>query len=209
MLRKMKTLILDNFQNDFMPWGSLGIAQGDEIIPLVIQLMERFEIIVAGLDWHPADHVSFAANHPWRLPGQTIQWNGISQLLWTMHCVKDSIGAEIVAEIPSERISKIIRKGTDPNLDGHSVFFENDNKTSTGLAEFLKAEKSDEVYIMGLAAEFGVKQSALDAVKLGFTTNVIIDGCSWMDAKELRINSSVEDMKNAGVQIIRSESMLR
>ena len=106
----MKALILVDLQNDFMPWGSVGIEKSDEIIPLANQLMEQFDLIVASQDWHPAIHKSFAANHPWRMPGQIVDLNGIPQLLWTMHCVQESFGAEMVAELNLSKISKIIKK---------------------------------------------------------------------------------------------------
>lgn len=200
----MRALILVDFQNDFMPWGSVGAPNADEIIPIANRLMEHFDLVVASQDWHPINHKSFAANHPWRLPGREIELGGNTQLLWTMHCVEHSFGAELVTELNPGNISKIIKKGTNPDVDCYGVFLENDGKKPTGLEDYLKKESVDEVFVMGPAAEFGVKQTALDAIRLGFRANVILDGCRWLDTDVKNIEKTLEELKSKGVQIIHS-----
>ena len=203
----MKALILVDLQNDFLPWGSIPIEDSEELIPIANQLLEQFDIIVASQDWHPANHKCFAANHPWRMPGQVIDVNGIPQMLWTIHCVQDNFGAEFVSDLNTYKISKIIRKGTNIEVDSYSVFFENDHKKSNGLEEYLKINKIDEVYIMGLTADFGVKYTALDAVRLGFKTKVIIDGCRWYDSKDKNKEQTLNEMKIKGIQIIKLDEL--
>ncbi len=205
--KTLKALILVDLQNDFMPWGSVPIEGSDEVIPLANRLMDQFELIVASQDWHPANHKCFAANHPWRMPGQVIEINGNAQLLWTMHCVQESFGAELGIELDIDKISKIFKKGTNIEMDSYSAFFENDPKKSNGLDEYLKQEKVDEIFIIGLMTDFGVKQTAEDAVKLGFKTNVIIDGCRWYDYSKENIEKSISEMKNEGVKIIHSSHL--
>ena len=203
----MKALILIDLQNDFMPWGSAGVEKSDEIIPLANQLMEKFDLIVASQDWHPADHKSFAANHPWRMPGQIVTVNDHLQLLWTMHCVRDSFGAELVDGLKAENISKIIRKGKNLEFDGYSAFLEKKDGKISVLSTFLKQNKVEEVYIMGLMTEFGVKHTAIDAVHFGFKTNVILDGCCWFDSNEENIISTIKELQKNGVQFLNSDDL--
>jgi nicotinamidase/pyrazinamidase len=201
----LKALILIDLQNDFMPWGSVGIEKSNEIIPLANQIMEHFNLVVASQDWHPADHKSFAANHPWRMPGQVIDLHGIPQLLWTMHCVQHSFGAELVNGLNANRISKIFQKGVNSGVDSYSIFFENDHKNSSGLEDYLKSHKVKEIFIMGLTTDFGVKYSALDAVQLGFKTNVIIDGCQWFDLEN--VEKTLNELKIENIQIINADDL--
>lgn len=203
----MKALILVDLQNDFMPWGSVGAPDADEIIPIANRLMEFFDLVVASQDWHPINHISFAANHPWRMPGRVIELGGVSQLLWTMHCVEHSFGAELATGLNTGKIPKVIKKGTNPNVDCYGVFFENDGKSSTGLEDFLKKESVDEVFVLGPAADFGVKFTALDAIRLGFKTTVILDGCRWLDSDVKNIEKTLEELKSKGVQIIHSDEL--
>ena len=203
----MKALILIDIQNDFMPWGSVGIEKSDEIIPMANLLIEQFDLVVASQDWHPANHQSFAANHPWRKPGQIIEINGKPQLLWTMHCVQDTLGAELVDALEKEKISKIIQKGSSSEVDSYSAFFENYHKKSSDLEAYLKGKQVEEVFIMGLAAEFGVKYTATDAVEFGFKTSVISDACRWFDPSYENIDNSIKEMKSQGIQLIQSADL--
>ena len=200
----MRALILIDIQNDFMPWGSVGIEKSDEVIPIANSLMEQFDLVIATQDWHPANHKCFAANHPWRLPGQVMEINGLPQLLWTIHCVQDSLGAELVNELATDKVLKIIQKGTNLEVDSYSAFFENDRLKSNGLEEYLKEKGIKEVFITGLAAEFGVKHSAIHAAQLGLKTNVIIDACRWSDASKENINKNVSEMESSHINIVYS-----
>ena len=203
----MKALILIDLQNDFMSWGSVPIEGSDEVIPLANRLMEQFDLVLASQDWHPANHNCFAANHPWRMPGQVIEIDDNIQLLWTMHCVQESFGAELGVELDTDKISKIFRKGTNAGMDSYSVFFENNHKKSNGLDEYLKTQQVDEIFIIGIMTDFGVKQTAKDAVKLGYQTNVIIDGCRWYDSSKENIEKTISEMKRDGVKIIHSDDL--
>ncbi|MEO0789251.1 MAG: bifunctional nicotinamidase/pyrazinamidase, partial [Bacteroidota bacterium] len=171
----MKALILVDLQYDFLPIGLLPVPDGDAVIAPAVTLMDQFEIVVATQDWHPADHGSFAANHPWRKPGQVIDLNGLPQVLWPIHCVEGSFGAELVSQLDQDKITKIFQKGTDPGIDSYSGFYDNGHRKSTGLSEWLQKQGVKTVDIMGLAADYCVKFTALDALKEGFETYLITD----------------------------------
>ncbi|MGH1436487.1 MAG: bifunctional nicotinamidase/pyrazinamidase, partial [Lewinella sp.] len=163
-------LLLIDLQNDFCPLGALPVEEGDLVIPIANALIPHFDTIVATQDWHPANHGSFAANHPWRKPGQVIDLHGLPQVLWPIHCVQESFGAEFVQELHQEKITKVFTKGTDPTIDSYSGFFDNDHRKATGMGDWLKEQGIDTVYVMGLATDYCVKFTALDALELGFTT---------------------------------------
>jgi len=173
----MKALLIVDMQNDFMPGGALGVKGGNEIVSLINSLIPHFSLIVASQDWHPANHVSFATSHPGKKPGDQIEVQGESQVLWPAHCVQGSYGAEIVAGLNQEKIAHFFHKGTDKKIDSYSVFFDNARQKSTGLADFLKKHKAKEVYLVGLATDYCVLYSTLDAIDLGFSVTVIADAC--------------------------------
>jgi nicotinamidase/pyrazinamidase len=203
----MKALILIDLQNDFCPGGALEVKDGDKVIPIANMLMEHFDLIIATKDWHPADHGSFAANHPWRKPGQVIDLNGLPQVLWPIHCVQESFGAEFVRNLNHEKITRVFYKGTDPGIDSYSAFFDNAHRKDTGLGDYLREKNVDEVYIMGLATDYCVKFSALDAVELGFSTNLVIDGCRGVELNEGDIEKAIEEMKEMGVKLLQSDEV--
>jgi nicotinamidase/pyrazinamidase len=153
----MKALILVDIQYDFCPGGALEVKNGDEVIPVANQLSSKFDLVVATQDWHPADHGSFAANHPWRYPGQVIDLNGLEQILWPIHCVQNSFGAEFVKELDTSNFAAVIQKGTDKGIDSYSGFFDNGHRKATGLHDLLQEKDVEEVYIMGLAQDYCVK----------------------------------------------------
>lgn len=171
----MKALIVVDLQNDFVPGGSLAVPQGHEIIPVVNQLQEKFELVVATQDWHPKDHLSFASNHPGKKPYEVVRLDGLEQVLWPDHCLQGEKGAMFVPDFDERRVEAIFRKGTNPQIDSYSGFFDNGRKKSTGLADFLKGRRIEEVYLCGLAAEYCVLYTALDAIELGFKTYYIED----------------------------------
>ncbi len=204
----MKALIAVDLQNDFCPGGALEVKDGHDTIPVANRLMAHFELVVATKDWHPANHKSFAANHPWRKPGQTIDLNGIDQILWPIHCVQESFGSEFVAELNTEAIHHTFYKGTDPEIDSYSGFFDNGHRRSTGLGEFLREKGVKEIFILGLATDYCVKYSVMDALKLEFTTHLVIDGCRGIDLEEGDIEGAISEMKAAGAEIIHSHEVI-
>lgn len=203
----MKALILVDIQNDFCPGGALAVEEGDQVVPIANALMPKFDLVVATQDWHPANHGSFAANHPWRKPGQVIDLNGLPQVLWPIHCVQESFGAEFVQDLETEAIDKIFVKGTDPEIDSYSGFYDNGHRKATGLGAFLKAQAVEEVYVMGLATDYCVKFTALDALELGFQTKLIIDGCRGVNLEPGDVDKAIKEMEEKGVKLLHSDSI--
>jgi nicotinamidase/pyrazinamidase len=202
-----EALILVDIQNDFCPGGSLAVNDGDKIVPVVNALQKKFDLIIATQDWHPADHVSFAANHPGKTAGEFIPLGESQQILWPVHCSQGSKGAEFVAELDKAKITKVFQKGTAKMVDSYSGFFDNDHKNSTGLGDYLRAEGVEEVYITGLATDYCVKFTALDALNLGFKTNVVLDGCRGVNLNPGDVEHAVEEMKAAGIKVISSKEV--
>ncbi|MGB7490647.1 MAG: bifunctional nicotinamidase/pyrazinamidase, partial [Thermoanaerobaculia bacterium] len=155
-------LILVDLQNDFLPGGALEVPDGDQVIPVANRVQPLFEVVVASQDWHPADHGSFAASHPGKQPGEQIELAGLTQILWATHCVQDSEGARLASGLETSRIDRIFYKGSDPQIDSYSCFYDNGHRRSTGLAEYLREQRATEVYLLGLATDYCVKFSALD-----------------------------------------------
>ncbi len=164
-----------DLQNDFVPGGSLAVPEGHEIIPVVNRLQERFELVVATQDWHPKNHLSFASNHPGKRVYEVVTLNGLEQVLWPDHCLQGEKGAMFASGFDERRVEAIFRKGTNPQIDSYSGFFDNGRKKSTGLGDYLKGRQVKEVYLCGLAAEYCVLYTALDAIELGFKTYYIED----------------------------------
>jgi nicotinamidase/pyrazinamidase len=201
----MNALILVDIQNDFLPGGALGVPKGDEVIPVANRVAPKFDLVVATQDWHPADHGSFAANHPGKQPGDVVDLNGIEQILWPVHCVQDTPGAAFADALDTSCVQRVFQKGTDPAIDSYSTFFDNARRKATGLGDYLKQRGVRSVYILGLAADYCVKFSALDAVDLGFQTFVIEDGCRAVELQPGDGARAIEGMKAAGVAVIRSK----
>jgi nicotinamidase/pyrazinamidase len=204
----MKTLILVDIQNDFIPGGTLPVPEGDQIVPLVNRLQDRFDLVVATQDWHPADHGSFAANHPGRKPGEVIDLHGLRQILWPVHCVQNTPGAAFVPGLETRRISRVFQKGTDPTIDSYSGFFDNGRRKATGLGDYLKEKGATDVYICGLATDYCVKFTALDARSLGFKTFLIEDASRGVNLKPGDVEAAVEEMRRAGVVVVNSDTLL-
>ena len=197
----MNALLIVDIQYDFLPGGALQVNRGDEIIPIVNELQNKFECVVATKDWHPADHKSFAANHNGKQPGDRIKLNGQDQILWPVHCVQNSRGSEITAGIHRQRIEKIILKGTNREIDSYSGFFDNGHLQATELEDYLRSRGVNAVYIVGLAADYCVKFTALDAVELGFTTHVISEATRAVNLQSGDFEKALEEMKEAGVTL--------
>jgi nicotinamidase/pyrazinamidase len=204
----VNALLLIDIQNDFVPGGSLAVNEGDQIIPIVNRLQSHFELVVATQDWHPQNHASFAVNHPGKKPGDRVILNGLEQTLWPVHCVQETPGADFVPALDRSRISHVIQKGTDPMIDSYSGFFDNAHLKATGLAEYLRSQGVVEVFIAGLATDYCVKFTALDALSLGFHPALIEDACRGVNLRPDDVTRSIEEMKSAGVKIKRSSDCL-
>ena len=204
----MKALLLVDIQNDFLPGGALAVPEGDEVIAVANRLLPTFDRVIATKDWHPADHCSFAANHPGRRPGETVEVAGLEQILWPVHCVQGSPGADFGPGLDTAGVEEVFYKGTDPLVDSYSTFFDNAARRSTGLDDYLRRSGVDEVYLLGLATDYCVKFSALDAVALGFRTRVIEDGCRGVDLEPGDSARALDEMRAAGVEVVRSADLL-
>ena len=203
----MECLILVDLQNDFMPGGALPVPRGDEVVDVANRLCRRFGYVVASQDWHPADHWSFASQHAGRTPGEVIDLHGLDQVLWPDHCVQGSAGAAFHKSLDLNRVSAVFQKGTDRELDSYSTFFDNAHRRSTGLGEHLSSRGVQSVYLLGLATDYCVKFSALDAASLGLRTFVVRDGCRGIDLSTGDVERSWNEMEAAGVEIVSEGSL--
>lgn len=204
----MEALLLIDLQNDFCKGGALEVPEGNEVVSIANALIPQFKHVIATQDWHPANHGSFAAMHPWRKPGQVIDLNGLSQVLWPTHCVQNTFGAEFVKDLNVGAITHIVYKGTDPAVDSYSGFFDNGHLISTGLTEYLQSQFIDTVYIMGLATDYCVKFTALDAISEGFNTFVVADGCRGVNLQEGDVQRALGELAEKGVTLIQSDALL-
>src|SRR5690554_2308257 len=193
----MKALILVDIQNDFLPAGALAVDGSDTILPVVNKLQDKFDLVVATQDWHPANHKSFASNHSGCKPFDVITLHGLRQTLWPDHCIQGSKGAEFSAELNQDAIEVIFRKGTDKEIDSYSGFFDNGHRKSTALAEYLKGKGIKEVFLCGLAGDICVYYTALDAVKEGFKATLVLDGCKALN--QSKFNKQLVELKGKGV----------
>jgi nicotinamidase/pyrazinamidase len=205
----MKALILVDIQNDFLPGGPLAVPEGDKIVPIANQLQAVFPLVVATQDWHPPNHGSFAASHPGRNVFEQAELNGLPQTLWPVHCVQNTKGAELAAGLNRERITKVFPKGTDVGIDSYSGLFDNGHRKSTGLGEWLKAQGVAEVFVCGLATDYCVKFTALDAVQMGFKTRFIEDASRGVNLRPDDVMNAIEEMKRAGIAVVQSVEQLR
>jgi nicotinamidase/pyrazinamidase len=204
----MRALICVDIQNDFCPGGSLEVREGDQVIPVANKLMEHFDLVVATQDWHPANHKSFAAMHPWRYPGDVIGLNGLQQILWPIHCVQGSFGAEFAPGLNADAFEKVFVKGTDTEIDSYSGFFDNGHRKATGLGDYLKEKGVEEVYILGLALDVCVKFTVLDALGLGFKTYLVEDGCRGVNLNEGDSDKALSEMREKGAIIAQSDQII-
>jgi nicotinamidase/pyrazinamidase len=203
----MNALIIVDLQNDFLPGGALPVPHGDEVIPLANELQSRFDVVVASKDWHPPNHSSFAANHKGKKPGDRIILDGIEQILWPVHCVQNTHGAEFAPSFDTSRIAHVFHKGIERNIDSYSTFFDNAHRRHTGLAHYLKERSIKDIYLLGLALDYCVKYSALDARQLALNTHVILDGCRGIELARGDIGRAIDEMKRAGAVLLKSSEL--
>ncbi|MBS4034641.1 MAG: bifunctional nicotinamidase/pyrazinamidase [Ignavibacterium sp.] len=204
----MKALIIVDVQNDFLPGGALAVEKGDEILHVVNRLQDSgyFDLIIATQDWHPKDHGSFASNHPGKKPFEKTTLSGLEQILWPDHCVQTSKGAEFSKLLDVKNIEAIFRKGMDKNIDSYSGFFDNGKLKDTGLAAYLKGRNIDEVFVVGLAGDYCVYYTSVDAVDSGFKTTLIEDATRSID--DTSFKRAVKELKEKSGKVIKSSSIL-
>ncbi|MEX0994381.1 MAG: bifunctional nicotinamidase/pyrazinamidase [Balneolaceae bacterium] len=202
----MKALLIVDVQNDFCPGGALEVPNGDEVVPVINNLIDKFDRIIQSQDWHPEGHSSFASSHPGKDPFETIKMDYGEQVLWPDHCVQGSQGAEFHPELNTTQTQVIIRKGFRPDVDSYSTFYENDHKTQTGLTGYLEDRGITDLYTCGLATDFCVKWSVVDGLKEGFNLHVIEDAVRGIDLKG-SVDEAWKEMKEAGAKVVRSEDV--
>lgn len=203
----MRALIVVDIQNDFLPGGALAVRGGDEVVPVINQLMPCFDLVVATKDWHPPDHGSFAANHPGRQPGEHVDLFGLDQVLWPPHCVQATPGSDFAPGLDTTRFARIFHKGVDSKVDSYSAFYDNARRRSTGLAEYLAAHGVDEVYVAGLATDYCVRATAAHALEEGLRTNVVVDACRGIDLQPGDVQRTLDDLARAGVRLVESDAI--
>ena len=204
----MQALILVDLQNDFLPGGALAVPEGDRVIPVANCLQEAFGRVIATKDWHPEDHGSFASQHPGHEVGEVIELYGLDQILWPDHCVQGTPGAEFAPGLETRRVEKVFYKGTDRQIDSYSAFYDNAHRRSTGLGEYLKAEGLGEIVLLGLATDYCVLFSVLDALELGFEVHLITDGCRPVDLEPGDGEHALDKMRERGATFVTSDDVL-
>jgi nicotinamidase/pyrazinamidase len=198
----VKALLLVDIQNDFLPGGALAVPNGDAVIAVANRLMPAYPLVVATQDWHPAGHQSFASAHPGRSVGDVVDLHGMQQILWPDHCVQDTAGAELCGDLDRRRIAAVVRKGTDPQFDSYSGFHDNGRQKSTGLARLLRDRGATGVDVMGLATDYCVKFTVLDALAEGFDTSLLITGCRGVERQPGDCARAIEAMQKAGARMV-------
>jgi len=200
----MRALILVDLQYDFCPGGALAVSAGDEVIAIANRVIPHFQTVVATQDWHPANHASFAVNHPGAQVGQVITLATGPQVMWPAHCVQDTRGAELHADLPHAKLDGVVRKGTDPAIDSYSGFFDNGHLKQTELHAWLTERWIKQVYVLGLATDYCVKFTVLDALQLGYDVKLIEDGCRGVDLVQGDSERAIAEMRAAGAAIVDS-----
>jgi nicotinamidase/pyrazinamidase len=192
-------LLIIDLQKDFCPGGALAVTDGDAVVPVINRLIERFDHVVLTQDWHPAGHSSFATSHPGSAPFESIAMPYGEQTLWPDHCIQGSSGAAFHPQLATERAELVVRKGFRPAIDSYSAFYENDRRTPTGLAGYLRERSLRRIFLAGLATDFCVHYSAVDARRLGFDVVLIEEGCRAIDLAG-SLDAAWAGMAAAGVQ---------
>ena len=193
-------LIIVDMQYDFLPGGSLAVENGDEIVPIINNLQNNYDIVVATQDWHPEEHYSFASSHPEKVPFEMIQMDGQDQVLWPDHCVQGTRGAELIGELDWRKVSAIFRKGMDQEVDSYSGFFDNHRKHKTGMAGYLRDLNVTDIYVAGLAADYCVYFTARDGQELGFRTHFIKN--ATREISRSGYTEALTDLLGRGVEIV-------
>ena len=202
-----EALIVIDVQNDFCPGGALAVGGGDEVVPIANRLIARFEHVILTQDWHPPDHHSFAVAHPGRQAFETVEFPYGLQTLWPAHCVQGTVGAEFHPELRATKAELVVRKGFRRDIDSYSAFAENDRTTRTGLAGYLRERGFHRLQLCGLATDFCVAFSALDARREGFDVVLVEDACRAIDL-EGSLARARQEMAAAGVALVQSNRLI-
>ena len=195
-------LLLIDLQNDFLPGGALAVPGGDQVIRVANEMMRNFDIVIASQDWHPSNHGSFVSQHPDRKVGDTFLWNGASQVVWPDHCVQGTYGAAFPSELDVSKISQLVTKGEDPNVDSYSTFFDNAKMRATRLHAILQSLGIDAIHMMGLATDYCVRATALDALELGYRVTLHTKGCRGVEIRPGDCVKAIEEMALKGVEVL-------
>lgn len=201
MSNENTALLMIDIQNDFCLGGALAVADGDEVVGVVNAMQEDYPVRILTQDWHPQNHMSFAANHDGADPFTMTKMSYGDQVLWPTHCVQASEGAEFHKDLVTDSADLIIRKGYNPQIDSYSAFFENDKKTPTGLAGYLNERGIKNLVLTGLATDFCVYYSAMDALKCGFDATLVLAACRAIDM-DGSLDAAMEAMNEAGIKIV-------
>jgi nicotinamidase/pyrazinamidase len=205
MQEKNKTaIIMVDLQNDFCKGGALAVPEGDDVILLANQLQHYFDLVVVTKDWHPLDHMSFAINNPGTQVGDVMDVQGMQQVLWPVHCVQDTEGAKLHPQLALQKIDHLVHKGIQKTIDSYSAFFDNQHLRSTELEDYLRQQHVNQVYVMGLATDYCVKYTCLDAIHCGFETYLIEDACRGVELQAGDIDHAIQAMCAAGVRLVTS-----
>lgn len=214
----MKVLLVVDPQNDFCPGGSLAVNGGDEIIPVVNELLQsdQFDLRIASKDWHPENHISFVANSPGMNLFDTVKIDGVSQVMWPTHCVQGEPGAEFHPKLRVDLLDAIIEKGTDPKIDSYSAFFDNARQRETPLRRALEAAQKHlglegepiEVVVCGLALDFCVAYTARDAAQLGYSVKLVLDATRPVESDQKKVIAMLRDLQDLGVKVVESRDLL-
>jgi len=208
MTSSMRALVLVDLQNDFCPGGALAVPKGDEVVSVANRLASSFSLVVATQDWHPRDHGSFADNHAGAAPFQMSELDGLAQVLWPVHCVQHTTGAAFHPRLDLRGVMRVFPKGMDPTVDSYSGFYDNGRRRSTGLWEFLQAGQVHEVAILGLATDYCVRATVLDALDLGLQVTLVVDGCRAVDLKAGDGERAVAQMHQAGARLCLAQEIV-
>ncbi len=203
----MKALLIVDVQNDFCPGGALAVPEGDQIIPVINRLIDQFDVIIQTQDWHTKNHSSFASAHPEKNQYDIVEMKYGTQVLWPDHCVQGTDGAAFHPDLNTDKTQVIIRKGFRKEIDSYSTFFENDQKTTTGLTGYLKERNITDLYTVGLATDFCVKWSVLDGIDEGFNMHIIEDAVKGIDL-DGSVEEAWKEMKEKGVKVTSSDEIL-
>jgi nicotinamidase/pyrazinamidase len=199
-------LLAVDVQNDFCPNGNLPVPRGDEVVPTLNRLADRFRHVVLTQDWHPPGHHSFASSHPGKRPFDTVTVAYGQQILWPEHCVQGTIGAQFHDDLQIPHAELVLRKGFRPTIDSYSAFYENDRKTPTGLAGYLRERRLTRIFVAGLALDFCVRYSAEDARREGFSVTVIEDACRGIDV-EGSVAATRESFAALGIATLAADAV--
>lgn len=203
----MKALIIVDVQNDFVPGGALAVDGGDQIVPVINGMMDRYDLVVATQDWHPEGHGSFAPAD--EDIGTVVNLQGLEQVLWPEHCVQGKPGAQFVDGLNTERFSAVFQKGTDPGIDSYSGLFDNGRLKATGLDQYLRDQGATEAHVVGLATDYCVKFTALDLAWMGLDTVLVEDACRGVDLSPGDVEQAIQEMKTNGVRVLNSRELLK